>query len=70
MLELASRDGERLLALSARALEALEPAQRAALEARCRLLVAPIAAIEEGGGGSVRCMLAEIHLPRRGGACT
>lgn len=65
MLELAGPGGERLLALSARALECLSPEQRAALERRCRLLAAPIAAIEEGGGGSVRCMLAEIHLPRR-----
>jgi hypothetical protein len=65
MLELAGAGGERLLAMSARALEALDEEQRDALEARCRLVAAPIAAIEEGGGGSVRCMLAEIHLPRR-----
>ena len=65
MLELAGPGGERLLALSARAFETLDDEQRAALEARCRLVVAPIAAIEEGGGGSVRCMLAEVHLPRR-----
>ena len=65
MLELAGAGGERLLAMSARALEALDEGQRAALEARCRIVAAPIAAIEDGGGGSVRCMLAEIHLPRR-----
>jgi hypothetical protein len=65
LLELAGHDGERLLALSARANEALEPDQRAALAARCRLLPVPIATIEDGGGGSVRCMLAELHLPRR-----
>jgi hypothetical protein len=65
MLEVSAAGGERLLVLSARALEALDPEQRAALEARCRLVAAPIATIEEGGGGSVRCMLAEIHLPRR-----
>ena len=64
MLELAGADGQRLLALSARALDMLEPQQLAALEARCRLVAAPVAAIEDGGGGSVRCMLAEIHLPR------
>ena len=65
MLELAGAGGERLLAMSARALEALDEDQRTALEARCRIVAAPIAAVEEGGGGSVRCMLAEIHLPRR-----
>jgi hypothetical protein len=65
MLELSGAGGERLLAMSARALEALDASQRAALEARCRIVAAPVAAIEEGGGGSVRCMLAEIHLPRK-----
>ncbi|NHA14250.1 citrulline utilization hydrolase CtlX [Thioalkalivibrio sp. XN279] len=65
MLELRGHDGERVLALSARALECLAPAQVQALESRCRLLPVPVAAIEEGGGGSVRCMLAEVHLPRR-----
>jgi hypothetical protein len=65
MLELAGAGGERLLALSARALDALDPEQRATLEARCRLVPVPVATIEASGGGSVRCMLAEIHLPRR-----
>lgn len=65
MLELAGAGGERLLAMSARALDALAPEQQASLESRCRLVAAPIAAIEAGGGGSVRCMLAEIHLPHR-----
>jgi len=65
MLELASVEGERLLALSSRALDALDSDQRAILAARCRLVAAPVAAIEDGGGGSVRCMLAEVHLPRR-----
>jgi hypothetical protein len=65
MLELAGHGGERVLALSARALECLAPEQVQALESHCRLLPIPVAAIEEGGGGSVRCMLAEVHLPRR-----
>lgn len=68
MLELEGAGGERLLALSTRALDALEPGQRDRLAARCRLLAVPIATIEESGGGSVRCMLAEIHLPRRAAA--
>ena len=65
MLELADAGGGRVLALSARALESLRAEQVRALEARCRLLPVRVAAIEEGGGGSVRCMLAEVHLPRR-----
>lgn len=63
MLELASTSGERLLALSARAFESLDEPQRAALGAHCRLLVVPIPTIEATAGGSIRCMLAEIHLP-------
>jgi hypothetical protein len=65
VLEVASRSGERLVAMSARARGSLEPGQLAALEARARIVSAPIGTIEAAGGGSVRCMLAEIHLPRR-----
>lgn len=64
-LELRSRSGERLLAISAQALGSLRDDQRAVLESRCRIVSAPIETIEACGGGSVRCMLAEIHLPRR-----
>lgn len=65
MLELAGTGGARVLVLSARALESLRPDQVRALEARCALLPVPVATIEDSGGGSVRCMLAEVHLPRR-----
>lgn len=63
MLELAGSGGRRLLALSTRAFESLDRVQRAALEAHCHLLLVPIPTIETIGGGSLRCMLAEIHLP-------
>jgi hypothetical protein len=66
MLELRSRKGEPLLVLSARALESLTREQRARLERHARPLAVSIPTIERYGGGSVRCMLAEIHLPRRG----
>jgi hypothetical protein len=65
MLELAGASGERLLVLSARAFESLDEPQRAALGTHCRLLVVPIPTIETTAGGSIRCMLAEIHLPRK-----
>jgi hypothetical protein len=66
MLALAGPGGSQLLAMSARAAAALTPAQRETLEAYARFVVAPIDGIESSGGGSVRCMLAEIHLPRPG----
>ena len=64
MLELRGRYGETLLALSARAERALQPDQRTVLEKYARLVASPIDTIEDCSGGSVRCMLAEIHLPR------
>jgi hypothetical protein len=65
MLELRTRAGEPVVVLSARALESLTREQRTALERHARLVSAPIPTIERYGGGSVRCMLAELHLPRR-----
>jgi hypothetical protein len=64
VLELENAAGERVLALSAQALAALTPAQRRSIERHVQLVAAPIANIEQCAGGSVRCMLAEIHLPR------
>ena len=64
MLELAGRYGSMVLAMSSRAERALNPAQRAALEKHAVIVSSPIDTIETCAGGSVRCMLAEIHLPR------
>ena len=64
MLELSGRYGETVIAMSTRAERALNPAQRAALERHGRIVSSPIETIEDCAGGSVRCMLAEIHLPR------
>lgn len=55
-----------LLLLSASAAGALAPGQRAALERHAGLLPVAVPQIERYGGGSVRCMIAEIHLPRPG----
>jgi hypothetical protein len=54
----------RLLALSSRALEALTPAQIATIEKSAQLLPMSIPTLETAGG-SVRCMLAGIHLSPR-----
>ncbi|MCB2379009.1 amidinotransferase [Hymenobacter sp. BT635] len=52
-----------LLAMSQRAYDALTPAQRTTLGRYCELLPLPIPTIETIGGGSARCMLAEVFLP-------
>jgi hypothetical protein len=62
-LELTGSRG-RIFTLSARALAALRPDQIAAIETSARILAIGIPTIERSGG-SVRCMLAGIHLPPR-----
>ncbi|MEQ8205405.1 MAG: arginine deiminase-related protein [Woeseia sp.] len=64
MLELRAKDGSRVLAMSAQADQSLTAPQRAAIEAVATIVSAPIDRIEASAGGSVRCMLAELHLPR------
>ena len=65
VLELESRAGEPLLTMSAAAAEAFTQAQRKTIERHAQIVSAPIGNIELCAGGSVRCMLAEIHLPRK-----
>lgn len=62
-IELTGSQG-RVLALSAKALSALRPDQRAQIETSATLLPLSIPTIETAGG-SVRCMLAGVHLTRR-----
>lgn len=64
VLELASATGGHFVAMSSRAEKSLLPAQIERLNALSgRVVSSPIPTIETLGGGSVRCMLAEIHLP-------
>jgi len=64
MLEL---DGTRgpVIALSLAALRSLAAPTRRALERHGALVAVDVATIEHVGGGSVRCMLAEVALPER-----
>lgn len=63
LLELEGRDGDPVIALSAGAWSALGPAQRRILEAAGEPLPVAVPTIEAVGGGSIRCMLAEVFLP-------
>ena len=63
MLELRNDEGERVTAMSRQAYESLDPEQLARIEENGRIVSAPIDNIEMSAGGSVRCMLAEVHLP-------
>jgi len=66
LLELRDIKNELIIALSAKARAALRADQVRALETLGgELIDVDIPTIEAVGGGSVRCMIAEIHLPRR-----
>lgn len=62
MLELRSSSGQRVIAMSEQARRSLTPAQLERIEANAKVVSAPIDQIESSAGGSVRCMLAEVHL--------
>lgn len=64
LLALRARDGSQVIAMSDTAWNSLTPASRRALEAHGRIVTAAIPTIERHGGGSVRCMIAEVFLPR------
>ncbi|MDX1481219.1 MAG: arginine deiminase-related protein [Woeseiaceae bacterium] len=62
-LELSSTAGDRLIAMSDQARRSLDGDQIRVIESHAKIVSAPIDNIENSAGGSVRCMLAEIHLP-------
>jgi hypothetical protein len=67
ILELKSTSGNSVLALSQRAFDSFTPEQQDVLRHHIDTIVAvAIPTIEHVGGGSVRCMLAEVALPRKG----
>jgi len=63
MLQVSNNNGEKLLIMSEQAYLSLNAEQITKLEKYSRIIYAPIYTIEKNGGGSARCMLAEIHLP-------
>jgi hypothetical protein len=62
MLQLENKQGEKILVMSSAAWDSLSEAQREKLTGYNRILHAPLQNIETNGGGSARCMIAEIHL--------
>ncbi|OGX88346.1 citrulline utilization hydrolase CtlX [Hymenobacter glacialis] len=57
--------GQPLLVMSQQAHDALTPTQRQTLERHAALVPLAIPTIETVGGGSARCMLAEVFLPTK-----
>ncbi|MFK7924228.1 MAG: citrulline utilization hydrolase CtlX [Bacteroidia bacterium] len=60
MLQVENIEGERYLVMSSRAHQSLRPDQLQKLAHYSNILVGPLDVIETYGGGSVRCMMAEI----------
>ena len=67
LLELSGEQGT-VIAMSNVAWRALDAGQRRVIESHGGVVAVDIPTIETLGGGGVRCMLAEIHLPVRGPA--
>lgn len=65
MLQVANAAGESFLVMSEQAYLSLNTEQIVSLEQYSRIIYAPLYTIEKNGGGSARCMLAEIHLPEK-----
>ena len=65
MLLVKTTRGQKLLIMSKRAHDALTSKQIDMLDDYATLQPFDLSAIEAGGGGSARCMMAEIHLPAK-----
>ncbi len=63
MLQVEGKD-KKYMVMSAAAHKSLTPEQISAIEKNCEILSSDITTIEACGGGSARCMMAEVFLPR------
>ncbi|MDX1326930.1 MAG: arginine deiminase-related protein [Arenibacter sp.] len=64
MLQVLGMGNKRLLVMSTTAYESLRPDQIAAIEKHCEIVHSSLDTIETCGGGSARCMMAEVFLPK------
>jgi hypothetical protein len=64
MLEVRGTDDKRYLVMSASAHKSLTTKQVEQLEEHATILSSSLDTVEARGGGSARCMMAEIFLPR------
>lgn len=64
MLQVRGANDKRYLVMSTSAHQSLTPEQIKALEKHCEILSSSLDTIEACGGGSARCMMAEVFLPK------
>jgi hypothetical protein len=60
ILEVKNIEGDPIICMSSQAFEALEDEQKEQLEQHGKIIHAPLFSIEKYGGGSARCMMAEV----------
>lgn len=65
MLQVQNNSGEKFLVMSQSAYRSLKPEQVSAIEKYCEIIYSDLETIETNGGGSARCMLAEVFLPKK-----
>jgi len=65
MLQVIGANDERLMVMSSQAFRSLREDQVKAIEKHCAIVHSPLDTIETCGGGSARCMMAEVFLPKR-----
>jgi len=64
MLQLRGSNNQRYLIMSAAAHKSLTPNQIKSIEKHCPIISSSLETIETCGGGSARCMMAEVFLPK------
>ncbi|SDS57460.1 hypothetical protein SAMN04488553_2571 [Gramella sp. MAR_2010_147] len=64
MLQVQGAEDKKFLVMSARAHRSLSEEQISRIEKHCEILSSEIQTIETCGGGSARCMMAEVFLPK------
>ena len=65
MLQIENKKEEKLLVMSTQAFDSLTIDQKQKLASFNTIIHSPLTTIETNGGGSARCMMAEVHLPVR-----
>ena len=65
MLQVQNNSGDKFLVMSQSAYRSLKLEQISAIEKHCEIIYSDLETIETNGGGSARCMLAEVFLPKK-----
>ena len=64
MLQVIGANDQRLMVMSSQAYHSLSPTQIKNIEKHCEIVHSSLDTIETCGGGSARCMMAEVFLPK------